>query len=206
MKKLILFLLLVMGLQMHAQTEYNGFYLEEHENSKLLYAAYSYKVLDNDMTAVMIEVKVHTTGWNLGDWDQPGGMLKLRRLYGDQMTYMEPNDLNTDGDDRTYYLVEQDGPNGAYHSFCDIWETTDDMETIKNTLTKYYVVGTNKGQKEHSCTIVVGWHGGVPTGVNDLQVQAVDVDETVYDLMGRKVTAPVSGSIYIKNHKKFIQR
>ena len=194
---------------MQAQTNVDpthGFYLEEHENSKLISGDWTYDNLSDGRTKVVVKVRVHTTGWNLGDWDQPGSMLHFQRSYNEVMTDIGPNTLNTDDDPNTYYKVERDGQNGAFHEFCDIWYTTDKIDQIKNSVTKYYIIGTNQGQKQHSCTIVVNYNGGIVTGVNDLQVQAVDVDETVYDLMGRKVVTPVSGSIYIKNHKKFIQR
>ncbi|MBQ8364284.1 MAG: glycoside hydrolase family 95 protein [Bacteroidaceae bacterium] len=46
--------------------------------------------------------------------------------------------------------------------------------------------------------------GEVPTGIEDTVADKVDGDSPVYDLMGRKVTAPVKGRIYIQDSKKFI--
>ncbi len=45
--------------------------------------------------------------------------------------------------------------------------------------------------------------GGTATGIEDA-VEADDAAAPVYDLAGRKVSAPVKGGIYVKNGKKFI--
>ncbi len=46
--------------------------------------------------------------------------------------------------------------------------------------------------------------GEVPTGIEGVVADKVDGNSPIYDLMGRKVTAPVKGRIYIQGNKKFI--
>lgn len=46
----------------------------------------------------------------------------------------------------------------------------------------------------------------VPTGINAINTESIKADSVLYDLMGRKVTKPVSGQLYIQNGKKFIYK
>lgn len=45
-----------------------------------------------------------------------------------------------------------------------------------------------------------------PAGLNDVVVDSETEDQTIYDLMGRKVLNPISGQLYIKGGQKFIHK
>ena len=53
---------------------------------------------------------------------------------------------------------------------------------------------------------LIGFFGDTATNINGIRTQLHHVDNTIFDLSGRKVTSTVKGKVYLKGKKRFIAR